>query len=247
MNKNQFFLSAYSSNILFKHIDFKLFRIHWIGFVLSLTVFTAGAQNKVFIGRASYYAKSFEGRKTANGEKYSNYDMTCASRTLAFHTFLKITNLKNNLVTIVRVNDRGPYAKNRIIDLTEQAARIIGSYKHGITKVKLEIIQPPQNADSIEKIFMTDQIIDADGLTTTPSGYTISIWRTRDFDHALLLAKYLQQEEYIQSFFIGKKNQNGRPLFHILVLNIATQEEAFKLRDFWERKGFMRVKMMEKF
>lgn len=52
---------------------------------------------------------------------------------------------------------------------------------------------------------MTNQIVDADGRITIPSGYTISIWRTRDFDHALLLAKYLQQEEYIQSFYVGKK------------------------------------------
>lgn len=247
MNKILFLIPIYSFKNKFKPIDLKLIRSYLLGLVLSMTTLMSGAQNKVFTGGASYYAKRFEGRKTANGEIYSNYDMTCASRTLKFHTFLKVTNLKNNLVTIVRVNDRGPYAKNRIIDLTEQAARIIGSYKHGITKVKLEIIQPSQNTDSIEKNFMTNQIVDADGRITIPSGYTISIWRTRDFDHALLLAKYLQQEEYIQSFYVGKKNQNGRPLYHILVLNIATQQEALKLKDFWERKGFMRVRMMENF
>jgi len=247
MNKILFLIPAYSFKKLLKPIDLKLLRSYWIGFALSLTTLTSVAQNKVFTGGASYYAKKFEGRKTANGELYSNYDMTCASRTLRFHTFLKVTNLKNKLVTIVRVNDRGPYAKNRIIDLTEQAARIIGSYKHGITKVKLEIINPPENADSLEKYFLQEQVIDAEGKVVNPTGYTISIWRTRDFDHALLLTKYLQQEEYIQSFYVGKKNQNGRPLYHILVLNISTQEEAVKLKDFWERKGFMRVRMLEKF
>ncbi|HRB37321.1 MAG TPA: hypothetical protein PK134_00285, partial [Bacteroidia bacterium] len=70
MNKILFLIPAYSFKKLLKHIDLKLLRSYWIGFALSLTTLTSVAQNKVFTGGASYYAKSFEGRKTANGELY---------------------------------------------------------------------------------------------------------------------------------------------------------------------------------
>ena len=125
--------------------------------------------------------------------------------------------------------------QNRIIDLTEQAARIIGSYKHGITKVKLEIIQPSQNTDSIEKFH------DKSNCRCRWPNYNsfrlhYQYLATRDFDHALLLAKYLQQEEYIQSFMLAKKS-NGRPLYHILVFEYCHTAKALKLKDFWERKA----------
>ncbi len=198
-----------------------------------------------FTGGASYYAKSFEGRKTANGERFSNYDMTCANRNLPFHTFLKVTNLKNNLTTIVRVNDRGPYAKKRIVDLSEQAARIIGIYQKGVTHVKLEIIKPPAIADSLEKSMTENTITDADGKAAHANGYMLSIWRTRDLSHAMLMINQLHELEYIQSFYVLKKINDKRPLYHILIMNIASIQEAEKLRDYWTRKGFMRVKFLE--
>ena len=69
-------------------------------------------------GKASYYGAEFEGRKTANGEKFSNYDYTAAHRKLPFNTYVRVTNLKNNLSITVRINDRGPFVETRIIDLS---------------------------------------------------------------------------------------------------------------------------------
>jgi rare lipoprotein A len=204
-------------------------------------------RGQTIIGGASYYAKTFEGRKTANGELFSNYDMTCASRTLSFNTFLKVTNLKNNLTTIVRVNDRGPYAKNRLLDLTEQAARMIGCYKHGVTKIKIEILSKPHHTDSLKKLLPENKIMDGNGILASPTGYSLSIWRTRDFSHALFIANQLHDQEYIQSFYVGMKLNNKRPLYHVLITNIATHEEAERLKNFWEHKGFMRVYLAERF
>jgi rare lipoprotein A len=91
-------------------------------------------------GRASFYAKKFEGRKTASGEKFSNKDLTAAHRTLPFGTVVRVTNLSNNRQVIVRINDRGPYAKGRIIDLTHAAADSLDFIHSGWTAVKVEEI-----------------------------------------------------------------------------------------------------------
>jgi rare lipoprotein A len=91
-------------------------------------------------GVASWYGADFHGRLTSNGETYDKEKLTCAHRTLAFGTYLRVRNLDNGSSVVVRVNDRGPFAKNRIIDLSEAAARIIGMIPTGTARVSLEVI-----------------------------------------------------------------------------------------------------------
>src|SRR5687768_12194400 len=78
------------------------------------------------IGKASWYGKQFHGRTTANGEEYNMFHFTAAHRTLPLGTWVKVTNLKNGKSVVVRINDRGPYAGNRIIDLSYAAAQSLG-------------------------------------------------------------------------------------------------------------------------
>lgn len=89
-------------------------------------------------GIASWYGPGFHGRKTANGEKYNMYAMTAAHKTLPFGTMVKVTNISNGVSTIVRINDRGPFIKGRIIDLSKAAKDSI--QMDGLAKVNLEII-----------------------------------------------------------------------------------------------------------
>lgn len=95
---------------------------------------------KIIVGMASFYGKKYQGRKTANGETFDMYDYTCAHKTLPFGTKLKVTYLKTKESVVVRVNDRGPFIGNRIIDLTRQAAKDIGLLNDGVGKVKIEIL-----------------------------------------------------------------------------------------------------------
>jgi rare lipoprotein A len=92
-------------------------------------------------GMASFYGKEFHGRKTASGETYDMWNFTCAHRTLPFGTQLRVTNLKNKISVVVRVNDRGPFTKGRIIDLSFAAAKKLNMLKDGVVKVKVEKIQ----------------------------------------------------------------------------------------------------------
>jgi rare lipoprotein A len=92
-------------------------------------------------GVASYYGKEFNGRKTASGERYSDRKFTAAHRKLPFGTMVKVTNLYNGKSVTVRVNDRGPFKKGRIIDLSYAAARAIGIVGAGTGRVRIKIVR----------------------------------------------------------------------------------------------------------
>lgn len=91
-------------------------------------------------GQSSYYANKFHGRKTANGERFNMYAYTCAHRKLPFDTYLKVTNLKNGKWIVVRVNDRGPFKSNRILDLSKAAAAKINMIEDGLANVEIEVL-----------------------------------------------------------------------------------------------------------
>jgi len=91
-------------------------------------------------GIAAYYSNVFHGRKTASGERYDKNALTAAHNTHKFGTRLRVTNLKNNKSVIVRVNDRGPHTRGRIIDLSRRAAKKLGFVKQGLAKVSIEVL-----------------------------------------------------------------------------------------------------------
>jgi rare lipoprotein A len=100
-----------------------------------------GYSQSVEIGMASYYSDKFEGKKTASGELYKSSKMTAAHPTLPFGTLVKVTNLSNNKSVNVTVNDRGPFVKDRIIDLSKSAAVKLDYIDQGVAKVKVEPIK----------------------------------------------------------------------------------------------------------
>lgn len=91
-------------------------------------------------GRASWYGNEFHGKSTCNGEGYDMYAMTAAHKTLPMNTVVRVTNLENNQQTVVRINDRGPFVENRIIDLSYAAAKEIHIIGNGSASVKLEVL-----------------------------------------------------------------------------------------------------------
>jgi rare lipoprotein A len=99
-------------------------------------------KNDGITGFASFYAAKFHGRRTASGEKFNSKLLTAAHLTLPFGTLLKVTNPGNSKSVIVRVNDRGPYIRDRILDLSRAAADLIGITRSGVARVELEILKP---------------------------------------------------------------------------------------------------------
>ena len=97
-------------------------------------------------GVASWYGPDFHGKLTSNKEIYDMYDMTAAHRTLPFGTYVMVTNLDNGRTATVRINDRGPFAGDRIIDLSYAAARVLGMIGPGTVPVRLEILRDISSA-----------------------------------------------------------------------------------------------------
>jgi len=95
------------------------------------------------VGDASYYGKRFHGRRTANGERFNMYKLTAAHRALPHGTLLRVTNVKNGRCVHVKVNDRGPYIKGRVLDVSYQAARELGMVRDGVTKVEIDVLGTP--------------------------------------------------------------------------------------------------------
>ncbi|MBL0342882.1 MAG: septal ring lytic transglycosylase RlpA family protein [Bacteroidetes bacterium] len=192
-------------------------------------------------GKASYYSKGFQGRKTANGESFNYFDYTAAHRTYPFDTYLNVTNKENNFNIIVRVNDRGPYAKNRIIDLSEAAARRIGGYHHGLVPVKIEVLDIIQLTPELESAFHASDVVDCLGNKGELEKVTLSLWSTGDLLHAIYIANDLYLKENVNKVFIGTKVTPGKTMYHILISGIANKKEALKVKDYYEKKGFMKV------
>jgi rare lipoprotein A len=91
-------------------------------------------------GLASWYGRKFHGRLTSNGERYNMYARTAAHKTLPFNTYVQVKNLKNGKKTVVRINDRGPFVRGRVIDLTFTAASELGMAEDGVVPVQIEAL-----------------------------------------------------------------------------------------------------------
>ena len=106
---------------------------------------TAKRVPKVITGVSSFYGTDFHGKLTANGEVYDMYGLTAAHKTLPLNTIVRVTNLANNKSLILRINDRGPYVKGRILDCSYGAAKKLDFLLQGTTKVRIEIIEVGDN------------------------------------------------------------------------------------------------------
>jgi rare lipoprotein A len=95
------------------------------------------------VGLASYYAHGLQGRRTASGERYDRHALTCAHPTAPFGTRLRVTDLETGRSVVVTVNDRGPFAKGRVVDVSFAAAKRLGMVERGLVKVRVERVAAP--------------------------------------------------------------------------------------------------------
>lgn len=105
--------------------------------VLLLLFFPVSVALSQTVGNASYYGKKFHGRRTSDGSRYHNDSLTCAHRTYPFGSLLRVRNPKNGFEVVVKVTDRGPHTRNRMIDLSYRAADLLDIIRQGIAKVEI--------------------------------------------------------------------------------------------------------------
>ena len=160
--------------------------------LLQIPDLTAQAQNIDRKGVASFYSNKLHGRKTASGEKYNKNKLTAAHRNLPFGTILKVTNLNNGKSVLVIVNDRGPYAKQRIIDLSYAAACKLNMIQDGVARVIIEPtdtlnIEEPQSPLKKQPIDLQNENYYSAGLEPLilPKGYYLQVGSFTLYENAL--------------------------------------------------------------
>jgi rare lipoprotein A len=212
-----------------------------------------------FYGTASWYGPKFHGEQTSNGEYYNMYDYTAAHKTLPINTMVKVTNLSNGKSTIVRINDRGPFVKNRIIDLSYQAAQDIGVVKHGTAKVELEVLSYDATANryahkkAVSKKPVTTQkaVAISKTLTSTKTEptsptkvsnnikrdplYHIQIASFSNKDKALAFKRKCYNIIHEHQIRIKTKKVSNQPIYTILISGFKSAEDA---KAYMKRYGY---------
>lgn len=166
-------------------------------------------------GLASWYGIPYHGRRAANGETYDMEKMTAAHRTLPFGTWVEVNNLDNGKVTSVRITDRGPFVRGRIIDLSKAAAREIDMLGPGIAEVRLKIVAEPRDVPSMDF-------------------YGVQVGAFQDRARAQALASQLETQYGVVKLVL----RPGQPsVWRVLVGSEPTIERASELRDRLQSAG----------
>ncbi|MDK2978081.1 MAG: rare lipoprotein [Bacteroidales bacterium] len=181
-------------------------------------------------GIASFYADKFEGRKTASGEIYYHIRKTAAHPDLPFGSVVKVTNLENHKFVVVRINDRGPFVQDRIIDLSKSAAQELGFVDTGLAKVKIELIAstddlPGKDSKNAEK----SEYYQLDAQKASPKGSGIQVGSFSTNENLLRSVERLQTK-YNKPVFVEIAESDGQKLFRVIVGRFATQQEAEKFK-----------------
>jgi rare lipoprotein A len=171
-------------------------------------------------GEASWYGPGFQGRKTANGERFDTQEFTAAHKTLPFGTLLKVTNLENNLYTVVRINDRGPFIRGRIIDLSHASKTAIGM--GGTAQVKIEQISD-EDAELLRQGIDPDEHIDITEIDTNEFKTTELLNGNVDAESKVFVE--FEGEDGTSNDFELNKNLRSKGNLKIKVVTPKTEEE----------------------
>ncbi|MFZ1852723.1 MAG: septal ring lytic transglycosylase RlpA family protein [Nitrosomonas sp.] len=158
-------------------------------------------------GTASWYGRRYHGKATASGEIYDMYAMTAAHPTLPIPSYARVTNVKNNRSVIVRINDRGPFLANRLIDLSYTAAHKLGTLGNGSGEVDVEIILPEQSLAEQESPSQTAIASIKQNTIETPTDQTNSLDRKSDLNKLYVQLGAFGSQNNAQHFVMHIKNK----------------------------------------
>lgn len=196
-------------------------------------------------GKASFYHDSFQGLETSNGENYDKDEFTAAHRTIPFNTYLLVTNKTNNKSVVVRVNDRGPFRKSRVIDLTKSAAKKIGMVPFGVVPVKIGKLTYLDLLQLSDTQFVENDVWDCYANKIQLSEKNIFIWKTESWKHAFYMASILTLENKDRTVVVKIKGSNSSRIYSILMTGIKKQTEALNLVSAFRKLGFTHSKLIE--
>ena len=194
--------------------------------------------------KASYYHDKFEGRFTSSGDHYDKSDFTVAHRTLPFNSILLVTNTLNHKSVVVRVNDRGPFKKSRVVDLSRAAAMKVGMIPFGVVPVKIKLLT------LLDRLSMTDSILSAGSIWNcfaskdSLTGSSIQIWKTKNWKHAFYMASNLQLENKQLHFVVKAGTVNGTKEYQLVITRLEGKKETERLLSHFQKEGFINAMIL---
>ena len=196
-------------------------------------------------GKASYYHDLFQGLETSNGEIYDQEDFTAAHLTLPFNTIVHVTNKLNNKSIVVRINDRGPFIKSRIIDLTRSAAQKLGMVRFGVVPVKIHVLNLLDQLPMNDSLLKENEVWDCYGNKKIPEGISVYIWKTKNWKHAFYMSSDLLVDYGLDSVMVKSVGSFKNRNYFLLVSGFKNKKEANKLIDKMKQDGFRNAKLMK--
>lgn len=195
-------------------------------------------------GIASFYAHHFHGLLTANGEIFNNYDFTAAHTNLPFNTILLVTNLENGKSTVVRVNDRGPFAKKRIIDLSRPAAKRLGMINDGIINVDVQELDVIELSREKQELFKTNNLLDLNGEKGKLKNVSVHVWDSNHLEHIMYMLINLKLHFQFEELYIQGNGSGKARRYSIVLTGIKSKEEAKKIIDKLKKEGYGKAKII---
>ena len=180
-----------------------------------------------FSGNASWYGPDFHGKLTSNGETYNMYDMTAAHKTLPMNTIVKVTNQKNGLTTVVRINDRGPFIATRIIDLSNKAAHQIDMVRDGTAPVTIEVLGFETKGS---KKIPTKKQLKESPQAQAMENFALQIASFSKIEGALLTQEKYDNTDGYRTIIKDVETNNGR-VFKVLLKGFKSEQEARDYKD----------------
>lgn len=199
-------------------------------FLLALCLCSVAQNSYEKTGLASFYADNFEGRRTSSGEIFSQSKMTCAHRTLPLGTKLRVTNLENTKTVIVVVNDRGPFIKSRIVDLSKAAAKKLDFIKAGETEVIIEVLNSEPKADTL--FLTTDTLMPfykVEPLKEGVKGFSIKVASFLSEERTFEVVRELQHKTG-QEVFVQQVWHKKHFMYRVFAGKFIHRDEAEKLK-----------------
>ena len=172
-------------------------------------------------GKASWYGDKEHGNRAASGEVFDRYAYTAAHKELPFGTVVRVTNLDNGKKVEVRINDRGPHVKGRVIDLSYAAAKSIGLIRSGVADVKVEVLSTPSQRS--ESLFVSLYTVQAASFRD----------RAKAYDLKRELARVTEEEVRVESFAF-----EGNTYYRVRVGRFKKRKDAEKLRVILKMRGY---------
>lgn len=186
-------------------------------------------------GLASWYGEPFHGRKTANGEIYDMNKISAAHKTLPLNTWVEVKNLDNGRKLLVRINDRGPFVRGRIIDLSRAAAEKMGMLKSGVAEVSLRAVSAP-NAHQLAQTNKLSSLTEPAISAGREESLGVRVISTANIELARQVVKALKKRH--SGVSLNQYLQSGQAVFAVTIDGLKSRKEADKLRSRLVFRGY---------